>query len=399
MKYRLFILKRKIENVFIFPFILIGRLIGTFYTKKEDFELLLIFPFYHTGGAEKVHSLIANAYKNKKALILFTRKSKDKRYFEAFKASGHKIIDISNYTDNKFFYWNNLIYRGIIASLANGQSESPLIFNGQSNFAYKLSPWIKKEIVQIELIHAFSSFSWIRIPFINYYTKSVMISRYAINEHKEQYLKLGISDNEFNKIQYITNGIAIPIDVKRIVKQDNTLNVLYVGRSTSEKRVNLIAQIAQQASINQLDIKFSMVGDVKQDVESAYHQNIHFYGPVNNEEELFKIYKKHDVLIMTSLHEGFPISIMEAMSAGCAILSTPVGDIPYHVKHEKNGFLFSSITDETIIKTEAIDYLRNLLNNTSLLTEMSTNNQQYAQKEFELSIFENRYQSLLNQTK
>ena len=109
MKYRLFILKRKIENVFIFPFILIGRLIGTFYTKKGDFELLLIFPFYHTGGAEKVHSLIANAYKNKKALILFTRKSKDKRYFEAFKASGHKIIDISNYTDNKFFYWNNLI--------------------------------------------------------------------------------------------------------------------------------------------------------------------------------------------------------------------------------------------------------------------------------------------------
>ncbi len=399
MKYRLFILKRKIENVFIFPFILIGRLIGTFYTKKEDFELLLIFPFYHTGGAEKVHSLIANAYKNKKALILFTRKSKDKRYFEAFKASGHKIIDISNYTDNKFFYWNNLIYRGIIVSLANGQSESPLIFNGQSNFAYKLSPWIKKEIVQIELTHAFSSFSWIRIPFINYYTKSVMISRYAINEHKEQYNKLGIPDNEFNKIQYITNGIAIPTDVKRIVKQDNTLNVLYVGRSTSEKRVNLIAQIAQQASINQLDIKFSMVGDLKEFVQSTYHPYIHFYGPVNNEEELFKIYQKYDALIMTSLHEGFPISIMEAMSAGCAILSTPVGDIPYHVKHEKNGFLFSSITDETIIKTEAIDYLRNLLNNTSLLTEMSTNNQQYAQKEFELSIFENRYQSLLNQTK
>jgi len=226
-----------------------------------------------------------------------------------------------------------------------------------------------------------------------------MISRYAINEHKEQYNKLGIPDNEFNKIQYITNGIAIPTDVKRIVKQDNTLNVLYVGRSTSEKRVNLIAQIAQQASINQLDIKFSMVGDLKEFVQSTYHPYIHFYGPVNNEEELFKIYQKYDALIMTSLHEGFPISIMEAMSAGCAILSSPVGDIPYHVKHEQNGFLFSSITDETIIKTEAIDYLRNLLNNTSLLTEMSTNNQQYAQKEFELSIFENRYQSLLNQTK
>lgn len=399
MTYHLFLLKRQIENIFIFPFILIGKLIGASFVKKEDFELLLIFPFYHTGGAEKVHSLIANTFKNKKALILFTRKSKDTRYLHSFKESGHEIIDISRYTDNKFLYWNNLIYRGIIAKMVNQQSGSPIVFNGQSNFGYKLSPWVKKEIVQIELIHAFSSFSWIRIPFINYYSKTVMISRYAINEHKEQYLKLGIPDNEFNKIQYITNGIAIPSDVTRPVKQGNTLNVLYVGRSTSEKRVNLIAQIAQQASINQLDIKFSMVGDLKEYIESAYHPYIQFFGPVNNEEELFKIYQKHDVLMMTSLHEGFPISIMEAMSAGCAILSTPVGDIPYHVKHEQNGFLFSSSTDETIIKTEAIDYLRKLLNHPEVLTEMCIINQEYAQKEFELSIFEKRYQSLLHQIK
>lgn len=399
MIYRLLLLKRQLENSFIFPFILIGKTIGALNNKREDFELLFIFPFYHTGGAEKVHSLIANTFKNKKALILFTRKSKDTRYLEAFKTSGHHIVDISRYTDNKFIYWNNLIYRGIIASLVNGQTGCPIIFNGQSNFGYKLSPWIKKEIVQIDLIHAFSSFSWIRIPFINYYTKTVMISRYAINEHKEQYLKLGIPDNEFNKIEYITNGIAIPADFTRPVKQDKTLHVLYVGRSTSEKRVNLIAQIAQQASINQLDIKFSMVGDVKLDIESSIQQHIHFFGPVNDETELFKIYQKNDVLIMTSLHEGFPISIMEAMSAGCAILSTPVGDIPYHVKHEKNGFLFSSTNNEIIIREQAIDYLEKLLNEPELLTELSINNQRYAKKEFELSIFENRYQSLLNQTK
>ncbi len=399
MTYRLFLLKRKIENLFIFPFILIGKLISRFYVKKEDFQLLFIFPFYHTGGAEKVHSLIANTFKNKKVLILFTRKSKDTRYLEAFKRSGHKIIDISKYTDNKFLYWNNLIYRGVIANMVNQQSGSPIVFNGQSNFGYKLSPWVKKEIVQIELIHAFSSFSWIRIPFINYYVKTVMISRYAINEHKEQYLKLGIPDNEMNKIQYITNGIAIPPNVTRPLKQGNTLNVLYVGRSTSEKRAHLIAQIAHQASINQLDMKFAMVGDLKEHIESEYHPYIQFFGPVNNEEELFKIYQKYDVLIITSLHEGFPMSIMEAMSAGCAILSTPVGDIPYHVKHEQNGFLFSSSTDETLIKTEAIDNLRKLLNHPAVLTEMSIKNQEYAQKEFELSIFEKRYQSLLNQTK
>ncbi|MFM1794204.1 MAG: hypothetical protein RL642_589, partial [Bacteroidota bacterium] len=210
MNYARYLLKRQIEDIFIFPFVVLGKFISRFTIKAQPFENLFIFPFYHTGGAEKVHSLIAQTFKHRKCLILFTRKSKDNRYLEAFKASGHQIIDISRYTDNKFTYWNNLIYRGVVAALVNTQPNSPIVFNGQSNFGYKLSPWINNSIKQIELIHAYCSFSWIRIPFIGNYSNSIMISHYAIEEHRQQYSKLGIPEKELLKIKYITNGIQIP---------------------------------------------------------------------------------------------------------------------------------------------------------------------------------------------
>ncbi len=399
MAYSQYLMKRKIEDLFIFPFVLLGKIISKWVLNADSFEVLFIFPFYHTGGAEKVHSLIANTFRNKKALILFTRKSADLRYLDAFKACGHQIIDISKYTDNKLFYWNNLVLRGVVAGLVNRQTNAPIVFNGQSNFGYKLSPWINNSIKQIELIHAFCSFSWIRIPFISFYSNTIMISHYAIEEHKQQYSKLGIPEKEFLKIKYITNGIQIPSGLKRKERTSDSLKVLYVGRSSAEKRVNLIGRISKQLAIENLDIKFSMVGDVQNEIDSSLQPYIHFYGAINDEANLFKIYLEHDVLIMTSLHEGFPITIMEAMTAGCIILSTPVGDIPHHVKHGQNGFLFSSVEDESNIMSESIMHLKHIQHDKVLQQQIANNNQQYAQKEFELSIFEQRYQSLFDQLK
>jgi glycosyltransferase involved in cell wall biosynthesis len=175
--------------------------------------------------------------------------------------------------------------------------------------------------------------------------------------------------------------------------------VLYVGRATAEKRVNLIAKIAMQLATENTEIKLSMVGDVQNEIDPHLQPYIHFYGAINNEADLFRIYLEHDVLIMTSLHEGFPITIMEAMAAGCIILSTPVGDIPYHVKHEQNGFLYSSVEDESSIISESLTHLRQIQHDKALQEQMVNNNQQYAQKEFELSIFEQRYQSLFDQLK
>lgn len=399
MKYKFFLLKRQLEDLLILPFIWMGRKFTSKLLEVNPFDILLLFSSYQIGGAEKVHLQIARALKGRKVLVVFTKKSSTAFYKEAFIETGHQVLDISTFTDNKLQYWNNLIFRGAVASLVENQKSKAIVFNGQSNFGYKLSPWINKSIVQIELIHAFCSFSWIRIPFFSFYQKTIMISNRSIAEHKTQYQKIGVPVDEVGKIMYLPNGILLPqlMETKEI--DPAKLRVLYVGRATAEKRLHIIATIARLASLEGIPCAFSMVGDVQNSVPKGDQSYIHFYGAINNADTLNAIYAENHVLIMTSLHEGFPLTIMEGMSAGCVIISTPVGDIPYHAKHEKNGYLFSSTTDENKIVEEGLTYLKKIMNNPGLFKEMSSNNLTYAKKEFDLSIFESRYQALFDQLK
>jgi glycosyltransferase involved in cell wall biosynthesis len=46
-----------------------------------------------------------------------------------------------------------------------------------------------------------------------------------------------------------------------------------------------------------------------------------------------------DVYVASSIFEGLPISMLEAMSAGLPIISTNVGGVPDIIKHGENGIL------------------------------------------------------------
>ena len=83
--YKLFIIKRMIENVFIFPFILLGRVIAKFRPLEKEYRIFFFFPFYHTGGAEKVHAQIAEAAGGNDCIIYFTKRSADDRFIDDFK--------------------------------------------------------------------------------------------------------------------------------------------------------------------------------------------------------------------------------------------------------------------------------------------------------------------------
>lgn len=48
---------------------------------------------------------------------------------------------------------------------------------------------------------------------------------------------------------------------------------------------------------------------------------------------------KADVFVLPSYNEGLPMSILEAMSWGLPVITTPVGGIPELVTHTKNGLL------------------------------------------------------------
>jgi len=395
--YKLLLIKRIIEDVFIFPFLLVGRLVALMSPLKKECRVFFFFPFYHTGGAEKVHAQITNATGGNDCIIFFTKRSTDDRFLNDFKKSGCEIKDISKFTDNKWLYFLNLFYRGMITGHINSQQKKPIVFNGQCNFGYKISPWIKKNIPQIELIHSLNTFSYIRIPFLPFITKTVMISEKRIEDHKKLYAQYGIPSILLDKIKHIPNAIELPD--RSFLKDDKTFTVLYVGRSTEEKRVRLVVEIANKLNEKKENIQFEIMGDVSGSIKNTDHPFIKFHGNINDEKQIAAIYSKAHVLILTSSTEGFPMVIMEAMAYGCGILSTAVGDIPYHVKNNENGFLFSKTENEEAIINEAMEKILWLKDHRPEMESISVNNIAYANHNFGIERFTKNYQDLFSSVK
>lgn len=395
--FRLLLIKRFVEDIFIFPFIVIGRAVALLKPLNEEYDVFLFFPFYHIGGAEKVHYEVAKVAGKKKSIVFFTKKSHNNLFLQNFKASGCEIKDISVYTDNKFLYFNNLIYRGIISGYINKQKGKTIVFNGQCNFGYKVSPWIKKTVPQYELIHSFNTFSYIRIPFLSFITKTVMISHVRIKQHIDFYKTYGIPAGYADKIIYIGNAIELTNTI--VPKKEAPFTVLYVGRNSPEKRLHLFLKTAAQVHASDAAIQFEILGDVSDSITAIDHSYIKFHGNKNDPATINEIYAAAHVLLLTSSTEGFPMVVIEAMNNGCAILATAVGDIPLHVKNNENGFLFSSVTDEATIVKEAVDYILQLKNNPQLFTAISKNNSNYAAANFGIQQFNNAYSRLFETQK
>lgn len=396
--YRLLLIKRFIEDIIMLPFILMGRFAAAVRPLKKEYRVFFFFPFYHTGGAEKVHAQIAAATGGNDCIIFFTKKSVDDRFLEDFKSTGCEIRDISSNVDDKWLYFLNLFYRGIISGYINSQARKPVVFNGQCNFGYKISRWVKRAIPQIELIHSFNTFSYIRIPFLPFITKTVMISKKRIEDHQEQYKRYHIPASFEERILYIPNAITLPQYIPS--KSDNDLIVLYVGRGTEEKRVEIIAEVAAELrEDNTQFIQFEMLGDVTGAITKEDYPFIKFHGSINNENLISQIYANAHVLVLTSTTEGFPMVIMEAMAHGCAILSTAVGDIPYHVKDTENGFLFSNTDDDISIIDEAKAKLIWLRDNRNELKKIGENNINYAKHNFGIERFNKDYVNLFSTAK
>ena len=71
---------------------------------------------------------------------------------------------------------------------------------------------------------------------------------------------------------------------------------------------------------------------LKENIKINYLKNI-------RREDVYLHYNAADVLLLTSIHEGSPNAIKEAMACGCSIVSTDVGDVKEIIKNTKGCFI------------------------------------------------------------
>lgn len=151
MTYRAAVLKRNVELTLMFPFVLLGRLAGWLFPLKTKHDIFLFFPSSDIGGSIRVNADIIECIRDKKPLVIFSKKPKNNQFRELFEAEGVRIIDLHKYIDNKLYHFVNFFFRGVLASWIN-KTEKTVVFGGEGLFFYKVIPHLKKRSKKLSYV-------------------------------------------------------------------------------------------------------------------------------------------------------------------------------------------------------------------------------------------------------
>ncbi len=124
---------------------------------------------------------------------------------------------------------------------------------------------------------------------------------------------------------------------------DHTLLVGTVGRLVPIKGIDHFISAMARLALIVPQAQFVIVGDGSersrledQVAKAGLLGRVAFTGWRGNVET---IYPDLDVVVLASLNEGTPVSLIEAMAAGCPVVATRVGGVPDVVEHEVTGLL------------------------------------------------------------
>lgn len=390
--YLLFTIKRYIEQLMMSPFIILGHVIGWF-RPKSDYDIFFFIPNYGVGGAEYVNAKILEVVQaDKKVKLIFTRISYAKTALHLFEHPNVTIEDISKYSDNKYLYFMNILYRGILASEILKQKKRPLVFNGQCNFAYKLSPHLYRKCHIIELIHVFDTrFARVWMPFVSFLDTRIGIAYNVIDQINDYQRKIGVPE-KYIRFEKLNLYVDMPDSYKKAVRQDGLLRVYYAGRNAPEKRVHLLYEIARRVSKEGLPIRFTFVGDLKHDAPADLEHIAAFPGMITAGADVYEFVRTNDVVLLTSRKEGLPIMILEAIKLGIVPVTTPEADIPVYI-NASNGYLLDDHSEETIVSS-AVQALKELAADKELYLSKSAAAKETYQKNFGKKIFDDKIREL-----
>ncbi len=141
------------------------------------------------------------------------------------------------------------------------------------------------------------------------------------------------------KLVVIPNGVDTVKFSPAIRERKEIRRILYVGRLSEEKGVDLLIEAFKK--LHRLELKLDIVGDGAEAAKlkkAASGSKITFWGRLDG-EKLLERFKKADLLVLPSRTEGQPVTLFEAWAAKLPVLATMVGDNEKYIKDGESGFL------------------------------------------------------------
>ncbi|MFS0864974.1 glycosyltransferase family 4 protein [Fredinandcohnia sp. 179-A 10B2 NHS] len=220
------------------------------------------------------------------------------------------------------------------------------------------------------------------------------------------------SVNRFNKKHFLifnkNNCISIrnSIDSERLIQTNRDRNeikkelglpqdsiiISTLSRIDVQKGLEYFIEVAKRLNKEYKNLYFLIpgTGDAEYTAKlkgiAQTEENILFLGHVEKVNELFKVM---DIYVMSSLWEGAPLTLLEAMAYGKAVVVTDVGNTAEVIDDRRNGFLVTMKDIDAMVSK-----IKTLLNDENLKKEMEKNAAEDFQKHFSNEIMIEKYKNL-----
>jgi glycosyltransferase involved in cell wall biosynthesis len=146
-----------------------------------------------------------------------------------------------------------------------------------------------------------------------------------------------------DRVRLIYNGIAMPRAWDTRDGGAADVHIGTVGRMVPVKGHRLFLELAAQLHGRYPNVRFSILGDgparpqlTAEAARLGLSDHVAFVPPQPDPQPY---YRGLDIYVNTSLHEGLPLSVLEAMACGKPVVAARVGGIPEVVRHGEDGFL------------------------------------------------------------
>jgi glycosyltransferase involved in cell wall biosynthesis len=194
-----------------------------------------------------------------------------------------------------------------------------------------------------------------------------------------------------HRVCVIRNGIDLP-DLSTNLSHQGPWRVGSAGRLFPVKDFPLFLEVAKMVSDRRDDVDFLIAGDGPEKVR--LHQLIRKYrlekkvtllGHVTDMESF---YRRIDLYLSTSVHEGIPMSVLEAMAQGIPVIVPRTGGFEEIVTDQRDGILVCDRRPGFFC-----DALSSVIADQRLFANLSRGAREKVVREFSAQIMAERYQA------
>jgi len=215
-----------------------------------------------------------------------------------------------------------------------------------------------------------------------------LISNQGIKPSKVSVIYNGVDLNKFGSNFIDIDAIKTELGLKR----DYSV-VGMVAQLVDFKGYPFFLKAASLVLKNNPKVYFLVVGkgplqnELKNQAERlGIQNNVVFVGFC---KDITKILSIMDIFTLSSLREGLPISMIEAMAAGKPVVATHVGGVPELVRDGVTGFIVLPRDSEALAEK-----IIELLNNKDKAEKMGTTGRKFVREKFSLERMIQEYESL-----